>query len=164
MWAHEHWFLNDSPDIVTFGTSAQASGLFTSPDLRPLEPHKLTTLGNGSMDKLVSFKVISDYIKRKRLLFKTEDCGAFIKTELNRINKQKRVFTNLRGYGTYLAFDVEDHKRAQHLQKFLLRNGILLGMIGPQTLGLRPSLLLEPLHAAHLRDSIDNYQPNLDLD
>lgn len=164
MWAHEHWYLDEAPDIVTFGGSAHASGVFTRPEFRPLELHKLTTVGNGSMEKIVAFKSIIDHIKRKRLLEKTQDTGDFIKTELDRVNKKQRVFTNLRGHGTFLGFDVEDFHRAQHLQKYLLRNGIMVAMVGPQTLGLRPSLLLEPLHAAHLRDAIQNYHPELNMD
>ena len=34
MWAHEHWYLNDSPDIVTFGGKAGISGFFTTIDYK----------------------------------------------------------------------------------------------------------------------------------
>jgi len=34
MWAHEHWFLRDHPDIVTFGGKAGISGFFATNDYR----------------------------------------------------------------------------------------------------------------------------------
>jgi len=73
MWAYEHWYLEDQPDIVTFGGSAHASGVFTSADFRPLEPHKLTNISNGSMDKLLALGVIGKYIQKKNLLNKVDD-------------------------------------------------------------------------------------------
>lgn len=34
MWAHEHWWLNDHPDIVTFGGKAGISGFYSHVDFR----------------------------------------------------------------------------------------------------------------------------------
>lgn len=163
MWAHEHWYLNDAPDLVTFGTSAAASGVFTTPEFRPLEPHKLTNISNGSVEKIQAFKAITSYIKKKNLLEKVDDTGAFIKAELDRVNKKKRIFKNLRGNGTFLGFDVDDYEAAQHMQKYLLRNGLLVAQVGPTTIGLRPSLILEPKHVAHLRDALIAYNPRFDF-
>lgn len=30
LWAHEHWYLKDVPDIVTFGGKSGISGFFSS--------------------------------------------------------------------------------------------------------------------------------------
>ena len=163
-WAHEHWYLDDAPDFVTFGTSAVASGYFTTAEFRPLEAHKLATIGNGSMYKLVAFSAIANHIKSKKLTEKVEDVGGYIKAELNRVNKGRNFFKNLRGYGTYLGLDLDGFKEAKHLQTHLIRNGILVAMVGPQTLGIRPSLLLEPSHASHLRDALIDYNPNFHFD
>jgi len=163
-WAHEHWYLDDSPDFVTFGTSAVASGYFTTSDFRPLEAHKLTTIGNGGMDKIVAFSAIASHIKSKRLTEKVDDVGGYIKAELDRVNKGRNIFKNLRGYGTYLGLDLEGYKEAQHLQTHLIRSGILVAMVGPHTLGIRPSLMLEPSHASHLRDAIIDYNPKFHFD
>lgn len=163
MWAHEHWFCDDSPDIVTFGSSAVASGLFTTPEFRPSEPHKLTTISNGSMDKLVAFKSIADYIKKKRLLDRVQDTSSFLKAELHRVNKQRHVFDNLRGYGTYLGFDLAHNGSAEHFEEFMSRYGIIVAVVGPSTIGLRPSLLLEPRHAGHFRDAVLEYNPRIEF-
>lgn len=34
MWGHEHWFLHDKPDIVTFGGKAGISGFYTDIECR----------------------------------------------------------------------------------------------------------------------------------
>lgn len=164
MWAHEHWHLDDAPDFVTFGGSACVSGYFTTPDFRPLEQHKNTTIGNGSMEKLIAFKHITEHIKRKSLLERVDDTGAYIRAELHRVNKEKRIFTNLRGQGTFIGFDLKDYNATRHLSTHLIRYGILVAMIGPTTIGLRPSLLLEPMHAASLRDALIEYNPNFYFD
>lgn len=159
LWAHEHWFLDNSPDFVTFGRAAVASGYFSTAKFRPSEAHKLTTICNGSMEKLVALKHILNLIKRKNLIEKTDDTGAFIKAELDRVNKKDQFFTNLRGNGTFLGFDLKDSKAVNHLQTHLIRNGILVSMVGHRTIGLRPSLMLEPNHASHLRDALKSYNP-----
>ena len=46
------------------------------------------------------------------------------------------------------------------MQKWLLKRGILTAKVGPQTLGIRPALILGPSHAAMLRDEIRNFHPN----
>lgn len=164
MWAHEHWYLDDAPDIVTFGGSACVSGFYTTSDFRPLEQHKFTTVGNGSIEKIIAFEQITKYIKRKNLLNKVDDCGSYIRAELHRVNKKKNVFTNLRGQGTYLAWDTAGYEATRHMATHLIRYGIMVAMVGPRTIGIRPSLLLEPIHAAHLRDALLEYNPNFDFD
>jgi 4-aminobutyrate aminotransferase/(S)-3-amino-2-methylpropionate transaminase len=34
LWAHEHWFLSDHPDIVTFGGKAGVSGFYSAIEFR----------------------------------------------------------------------------------------------------------------------------------
>lgn len=156
-WAHDHWYLDEAPDCVTFGTSAEISGVFTTPDFRPLEAHKLTNVSNGNAQKIVSFKAITEFMKKKNLLERVDDTSAFLRAELDRINKRKPIFNNLRGYGTFLGWDVEDYEKAKQMQRHLLRNGILTKILGDFTICMRPALTLKPRQAAHLRDILKNY-------
>lgn len=40
-WAHEHWNMEDPPDMVTFSKKAQAAGYyFGNPELRPNKPYR----------------------------------------------------------------------------------------------------------------------------
>jgi 4-aminobutyrate aminotransferase/(S)-3-amino-2-methylpropionate transaminase len=40
MWAHEHWELEQAPDIVTFAKKAQIAGFFSGPKMRPKEGYR----------------------------------------------------------------------------------------------------------------------------
>jgi 4-aminobutyrate aminotransferase/(S)-3-amino-2-methylpropionate transaminase len=42
-WGHDHWYLEDAPDLVAFGGATQVAGVFSTNDYRPLTPGKLTT-------------------------------------------------------------------------------------------------------------------------
>jgi 4-aminobutyrate aminotransferase/(S)-3-amino-2-methylpropionate transaminase len=154
LWAHENWFLEVEPDFVTFGGSAVASGYFSTPDFRADEE------SSASVEKIITFGKIMNYIKRKGLIEKTEDCGNFIKAELGRVSKHYDTFGNIRGNGTFIGWDVKDGNNAAHLQTHLIRNGIITALVGPQTIGIRPSLMLRAHHAAHLRDAMERYNPN----
>jgi 4-aminobutyrate aminotransferase / (S)-3-amino-2-methylpropionate transaminase len=37
MWAHEYWYLKQTPDIVTFGGKYGLGGFFTNLSFRPVE-------------------------------------------------------------------------------------------------------------------------------
>ncbi|CAI2367744.1 unnamed protein product [Moneuplotes crassus] len=163
-WGLEHWHLDDMPEFVAFGGSSAASGFFTTRDHIPYGPHKLPTIGDESLSNVIEFSETAEYIKKKSLVDKVEDVSGFIKVELDRINKKKGIYTNLRGNGTFLGLDFEDYYRARHFQKYLLRNGVLVSLVGQQTLGIRPSLLLRPDQASHLRDAFIDYYPRFHTD
>ena len=76
------------------------------------------------------------------------DTSTFLKIELQRVEKEKRTITNVRGYGTFLGFDTSNENVAESLQRYLFKAGINLLRCGPKSFGLRPALILEPKHAA----------------
>ena len=88
------------------------------------------------------------------------DTSTFLKIELARVNKEKGVCENVRGYGTFLGFDVPQG-HSETVQKYLFRSGIHLLRCGPRTFGMRPALILGPKQAAYLRDNLMYYSPNL---
>lgn len=87
------------------------------------------------------------------------DTGAFIKIELERIQKQANegLICNLRGYGTYLGFDSDYH---DILLKYFDARSINVASCGKNTIVIKPSLILTPTQAAHLRDALDHFHPN----
>lgn len=46
------------------------------------------------------------------------------------------------------------------MHKWLLKRGIVTAKVGPNTIGIRPALILGPTHAASLREAIKNFHPN----
>lgn len=57
MWGHEHWFLHDKPDIVTFGGKAGISGFYTDVECRT-QDYGVQLDQNVDMIKLLNFGVI----------------------------------------------------------------------------------------------------------
>jgi 4-aminobutyrate aminotransferase-like enzyme len=111
------------------------------------------------MVKLLNFGLTWKYIQKKNLLNYVQDTSTFLKIELERANKHRHVCQNLRGYGTFIGFDVQQGQ-SDKVQKYLFRAGIHLLRCGPHSFGLRPALILGPKQAAYLRDSLMYYSPN----
>ena len=90
-----------------------------------------------------------------------QDTSTFLKIELTRVGKERGgIVRNVRGYGTFLGFDTPSENHAELVQGYLFKTGIHLLRCGPKTFGLRPALILEPKHAAQLRESLIYYHPN----
>jgi 4-aminobutyrate aminotransferase-like enzyme len=60
------------------------------------------------MTKLLNFGLTWRYIQKKNLLSLVGDTSTFLKIELARVHREKGIAANIRGYGTYLGFDVPD--------------------------------------------------------
>ena len=112
------------------------------------------------MVKLLNFGVTWKYIQKKNLLSYVMDTSTFLKIELGRVEKERGIVSNIRGYGTFIGFDATNHESADNLQKWFFRSGINLLRCGSLTFGLRPALILGPKQAAVLRDNLIHYSPN----
>ena len=155
MWGHENWYLNQAPDIITFGGKVGLSGFYTTPTYRPSAHEGV----NVDLNSVLLFGNTWRYIQRKNLLNYVNDTSTFLKIELDRVNRQNGAASNIRGQGTFLGFDVPNEWQAAKIQVWLQRQGIHLLRCGPTTFGLRPSLLLGPKQASHLRDGLMYYSP-----
>lgn len=88
------------------------------------------------------------------------DTSTFLKIELARVQKERGIIENIRGYGTFIGFDVSSPDQADTMQKWFFRSGINLLRCGAFTFGLRPALILGPKQGAILRDNLLYYSPN----
>lgn len=154
-WGFEHWYLEDAPDMVVFGGATQIAGVFSNNDYRPLTPGKLSTHGNVDLAKLKRLGRIIQTIQKKDLMWRVGDTSAFIKVELERMREKNPYFSSVRGYGHHLSFDLTSTKAGDFL-KHMFKIGAYVNMVGPTTVGIRPSLTLEPKHLSHFRDNIAN--------
>lgn len=114
MWAHEHWWLTDSPDIVTFGGKAGISGFYSHVDFR-LDTQDFPLEQNVDLIKLVNYGIIWKTINKQDLLKFVGDTSIFLKIELERIAKEKGMITNVRGYGTFIGFDTHSEYLAENM-------------------------------------------------
>ncbi|KIX10004.1 4-aminobutyrate aminotransferase [Rhinocladiella mackenziei CBS 650.93] len=155
-WAHEHWNLQDPPDMVTFSKKAQTAGYyFGNPELRPNKPYRQFNTWMGDPARALLFRAIINEIERLNLVENTAMVGDYLYAGIERLAQQyPEQFQNLRGkgQGTFIAFD--SPKR----DEFLVRAktlGINIGGCGASAVRLRPMLIFQKHHADILLDAFE---------
>jgi 4-aminobutyrate aminotransferase/(S)-3-amino-2-methylpropionate transaminase len=157
-WAHELWDLPTPPDMVTFSKKFQVSGLFISKDAIP---DKMSTefCGDSCFDlfRLNNLSKIIDVVESQKL-FKESDvvCENF-KTQFRQQNDGSEIFTNIRGKGSFLAFDLRNHKERDDFVKYSKNHGVFVGCCGEKTVRLRPTLLAHDKHYNYLMNVIREF-------
>ncbi|EXJ83911.1 4-aminobutyrate aminotransferase [Capronia coronata CBS 617.96] len=155
-WAHDHWNLQDPPDIVTFSKKAQTAGYyFGNPELRPNKPYRQFNTWMGDPARAILFRAIIGEIERLNLVEHTANVGDYLYGEIDKLARQyPEKFQNLRGkgQGTFIAFD--NPKRDEFLLK-AKSLGINIGGSGASAVRLRPMLIFQKHHADILLDGFE---------
>ncbi|KAK4218006.1 4-aminobutyrate aminotransferase [Rhypophila decipiens] len=155
-WAHEHWNLQDPPDMVTFSKKAQTAGYyFGNPELRPNKPYRQFNTWMGDPARALLFRAIVQEIERLDLVANTARVGDYLYGKLEGLAKKyPGQFDNLRGkgMGTFIAFDNPNR------DEFLVRAkkfGVNIGGSGVSAVRLRPMLIFEERHADILLEALE---------
>lgn len=157
-WAHELWDLPTPPDMVTFAKKFQVSGLFIA---KEAIPDKMSTefCGDSCFDvfRLNNLSKILDVVENQKL-FKNSDvvCENF-KTKFRQVNEDSEIFSNIRGKGSFLAFDLRNAKERDDFLNYSKHHGVFVGGCGEKTLRLRPTLLAQDKHYNFLMNVIREY-------
>jgi 4-aminobutyrate aminotransferase/(S)-3-amino-2-methylpropionate transaminase len=146
-WAHEHWGLEDPPDIVTFSKKAQAAGYYYgNEDLRPNKPYRQFNTWMGDPARAILFKAIIGEIKRLDLVNNTAKVGDYLFGRLEKLQEAyPKEIVNLRGkgQGTFIAWD---SPRRDEVLKKAKTVGINIGGCGVAAVRLRPMLIFQKHH------------------
>lgn len=155
-WAHEHWNLPTPPDMVTFSKKAQTAGYyFSNPELRPYLPFRQFNTWCGDPSKLILAKSIYKEILDKDLVTKTAETGDYLMAELTKLSeKYPTQFQNLRGQGTFIAWDAATPAERDAFVANMRNHGVNMGGCGSQSSRLRPMLVFEKSHVDTLVDII----------
>ncbi|CAG9322391.1 ABAT_2 [Blepharisma stoltei] len=145
-WGHEHWGGRADPDIVTFAKKLQVSGLFYKQHLRPGRAYALYNSTRGDPVRLLNLRKIREVMDNDNLLRQTERTGMLLKNSLSALS-QKYPISNIRGYGTFLAYDFISPEWANAFVKEMLELGVAVGTCGTHSIRVRPSLIFKPKHA-----------------
>ncbi|KAL5089928.1 hypothetical protein Trisim1_004762 [Trichoderma cf. simile WF8] len=155
-WAHDHWELQDPPDMVTFSKKAQTAGFYYgNPELRPNKPYRQFNTWMGDPARALLFRAIIGEIERLDLVNHTARVGDYLFTKLEGLQrKYPEQFQDLRGkgQGTFIAFD--NPKRDQFLAK-AKEFGINIGGSGASAVRLRPMLTFQEHHVDILVDALE---------
>ena len=95
-------------------------------------------------------------IKEDRLSELAAETGAYLVDKLNALaERHPEYIKDVRGKGTYLAFDCETVEMRNNLVAKLKGQGVNQGGCGVKTMRLRPTLYFEKKHADIYVDALD---------
>lgn len=155
-WAHEHWGLEDPPDMVTFSKKAQTAGYyFGNPELRPNKPYRQFNTWMGDPARALLFRAIIQEVERLNLVQNTAETGDYLFKGLQDLSKKyPSEIQNLRGkgQGTFIAWD---SPRRDEVLKKAKGVGINIGGSGERAVRLRPMLIFQKRHADILLDGME---------
>lgn len=155
-WAHEHWNLQDPPDMVTFSKKAQTAGYYYgNPELRPNKPYRQFNTWMGDPARAILFRAIIQEIERLNLVQNTAETGDYLFNGLETLGKKyPNEINNLRGkgQGTFIAWD---SPRRDEVLKKAKGVGINIGGSGETAVRLRPMLIFQKRHADILLDGLE---------
>ncbi|KAF2084683.1 gamma-aminobutyric acid transaminase [Saccharata proteae CBS 121410] len=154
-WAHEHWNMQDPPDMVTFSKKAQTAGYyFGNNDLRPNKPYRQFNTWMGDPARALLFRSIIQEIERLNLVENTAIVGDYLYAGLEKLGQQfPGEIKNLRGkgQGTFIAWD---SPRRDEVLKKAKAVGINVGGSGAEAVRLRPMLIFQKHHADIFLDGL----------
>jgi len=149
-WAHEAWDLPTPPDVVTFAKKMQAAGFYHNLDIRPSEPYRNFNTWMGDPVRALQLRTTLQEIESQRLQENVVVTGKYLLSNLEALEKAySGVITNVRGAGTFIAFDaVKGADSRTAIVEGLKQRGVLVGGCGDRSVRLRPMLTFKPKHAA----------------
>lgn len=147
-WAHEHWGLSDPADIVCFSKKCQAAGYYSKAEYQPKQTYRIFNTWLGDPLRAIEFKTIIDVVERDNLLDVVNQSGKVLMDGLHSLNAQyPHLISNIRGQGTFCAFDVATVEKRTDLQKRMRNHGVEMGVSGERSVRLRPHLIFTEHHA-----------------
>ncbi len=148
-WAHEHWELDNPPDLVTFSKKLQTGGYFAKKEFRLSEGYRIFNTWMGDPSKMISLQAFLEVMESDQLLENTRITGEYLKHGLEELMVQyPSLLSNVRGQGTYLAVDLPTETQRNELVSILKSIGVAAGGCGMTAIRFRPALIFQPRHAA----------------
>lgn len=99
------------------------------------------------------------YQKTTRLV---GDAGTILKVELARVGEDMPwLIHNLRGQGSLIAFDCNSPDIRDSLVRYLEISGVMVGLLGENSIVLRPALTLNAYQAGILTSLVKKFDKTL---
>jgi len=140
---HEVWGLQTPPDMVTFSKKYQVSGLYINNDAIPSQLNS-ETCGEGCVDvyRLNLLSKIINVIEEDNLLQQAERTGEYFKSGAKKVAESNKVFSDIRGRGSLLAFNLPNSDLRNQFVSFARNRGLFVFASGDNTVRLRPALTI----------------------
>ncbi|CAF5100699.1 unnamed protein product, partial [Rotaria sp. Silwood1] len=154
-WAHEHFNLPESPDIVTFSKKFQTGGYFAKAEYQPKQPYRIFNTWMGEPAKLLVLDAILKTVKQENLIENTKKTGDVLLNGLKDLNKKySQLILNARGRGTFCAFDMPTSSIRDKYIAHMRNAGIQMGSCGDVAIRFRPALIFTEKHAHIVLDKM----------
>lgn len=146
-WAHEHWNLDNPPDIITFSKKMLTGGFYHKEEFRPKEAYRIFNTWLGDPAKLILLKEVIRVVKEEDLLTSVASAGSQLLKGLQQFEqKYSHLVFNARGRGTFCALDFVDTTARDRAIKALHMKGIHCGGCGSKSLRIRTALTFKISH------------------
>lgn len=107
-WAHEQWNLREAPDFVTFAKKMLSCGFYHNDDTQMVTPYRHHNTFFGDPTRAILTAHLNKLIKEDDLQGLAIETGDYLKSKLEDLStKYPKFVSNVRGKGTYLAFDCD---------------------------------------------------------
>ncbi|KAG7382662.1 hypothetical protein PHYBOEH_010396 [Phytophthora boehmeriae] len=154
-WAHEHWKLENPPDLVTFSKKLQTGGYFAKGEFRLKEGYRIFNTWMGDPTKMITLQAVIEAVESDRLLENVSITGDYLKAGLHEAAATfPTLLSNVRGQGTYLAVDFPTEAVRNEFVNLMKAKGVASGGCGVKSVRFRPALVFQPKHAAEYLDKM----------
>ncbi|RLN54452.1 hypothetical protein BBJ28_00017410 [Nothophytophthora sp. Chile5] len=154
-WAHEHWELENPPDLVTFSKKLQTGGYFAKEEFRLQEGYRIFNTWMGDPTKMITLQAVLEVVDRDSLLENVNITGEYLKNGLQEMAVAfPTLVSNVRGQGTYLAMDFPTEAVRNDFVGTMKKLGVASGGCGVKSVRFRPALVFQPRHAAEYLDKM----------
>ncbi|KAJ2610370.1 hypothetical protein H4S08_003644 [Coemansia sp. RSA 1365] len=146
-WAHEQWKLESPPDMVTFSKKMQAAGFYHTREMVPDQPYRNFNTWLGDPPRALIASAIVSEVLEKNLVQNVSETGSYLLSHLRPLAvRYHRLVTNVRGNGTFLAFDCPSAELRTEFLELMRMEGVNMGGSGERAVRFRPMLTLSKSH------------------
>ncbi|XP_032816773.1 4-aminobutyrate aminotransferase, mitochondrial [Petromyzon marinus] len=147
-WAHEHWGLENPPDVVTFSKKMLTGGFYYKDELRTELPYRIYNTWMGEPSKTLMLAEVLKVVRAERLLDNVQHAGSVLLRGLTDLqNEFPNILSRARGRGTFCAIDIRDEDTRNKAVLLARNKGVVLGGCGDMSIRFRPSLIFTEIHA-----------------
>ncbi|XP_060571459.1 4-aminobutyrate aminotransferase, mitochondrial-like [Ruditapes philippinarum] len=156
-WAHEHFNLTDTPDVVTFSKKMLTGGFYQKESFIPKEGYRIFNTWVGDPGKIALLEEVVKVIKEENLLDNVKVTGNYLLSNLEQMQtKYPGILSKARGLGTLCAVDFPDAATRDKVIGYLRAKGVHTGACGEATLRFRPTLLFQNKHVDLFMERFDD--------
>ncbi len=156
VWAHQAWQLDDAPDIITFSKKMLTGGFYYKPHLTAPFTYQVFNTWMGDAMRSIQLQTVIDTAQKNNLGARAKESGDILYAGLQELSAKYPAFLqNVRGRGTFLAFDCPTVEARTAFTSKTLAHGVNIGGSGEVSCRFRPSLTFGPRHASQVLDAMD---------